>query len=555
MDIKSFLQLFLNREARIVPVRLDRKSNCLRVEMLEDRCLLSTAIDADPGNHPFWACQLNLDDDTTYEQEISAFNDRDYYVVTPEYSGLMTVDMEASEGSGLDTVLFAYNSRYRLMDYSLDYSVSTTDSQVQFYVEAGQNYYLLAFGQKWSTGDYTLVIDQPDADSPVWEKNDYSNSLVRATVIEIESSSVSTIEVDAGIYPANDIDCFSFTAPTDGRYTVSMTTQDSPLDSYLFLFNSRYRLVDRNDDVSSRNTDSQIVFEAEAGETFYILADGWRYSSGTYTLSIDMPYDSSNSQQDTNGGSGDGSGESIVSDETDVWVLAVGAYDYSGVMNDLAGPQADMDIVTSMMTDYYGVSSDHINIIAGSSEEVNAGSLEAGVQWLADNADADDIAMFYYSGHGEAGISTVLDDNESLFLPDGSHIYQSTLDSWFGQINEETSKILIIDSCYSGGFVSLADSLSNTAVISTCDFDQTAWDEVPGFYPASGSSRGGIFANWLSYGVRSGAADTNNDNRVSFLEAFSYADFNINIVTGTGFSNQDPQINSLIDLDSLLSVG
>ncbi len=125
--------------------------------------------------------------------------------------------------------------------------------------------------------------------------------------------------------------------------------------------------------------------------------------------------------------------------------------------------------------------------------------------------------------------------------------------SWLSDITPEAVKIVLIDSCYSGGFTDIASSVPNTVLIASAAFDQYAWDEVSNFYPPDSSvTSGGVFSNWLKHGF-DGHADTNRDGYVSLLEAYNYADLNINIITGTGHSNQDLQINSSIDLDAILA--
>ncbi len=533
--------------------------------------LSSIVIDADPSSSLRRALRIDLDDssETLVSQDIYWVKDRDAYVFTPEYSGLMTVSMECTEmikGSALDSIVRVYNNRGRTIAVNNDATSETRDAQVQFYVEADKNYYILAYGRR-SVGSYQLLIDQPDQDSPVWEDHDFSNRIKTADTDSLDFIDDYESTVYGGIYPVRDQDIFKITIPYSGTYSIDMSTPDSILDSYLLLYNYRYRVVARNDDISYADTDSYIEFEAQEGDVFYIRADAWRGSIGTYELTVScledyeplvtdtdsdsdvdpllLAGDISNSQQDTN------TTETTGSSEGQTWLLAVAGTDYHGYANSLSGPAVDVEIVSTIATDQFGVDSDHSRIICGG-DDLTYASFEAGVNWLAASASADDLVLIYYSGHGQYGSSYYLNDNEELLLPDNSIVSENTMAAWVSRINPAASKIVIIDSCYSGGFTSIAGALEKTAVISSSGHDQSAWDEVSSYYPSADITSGGIFSNWLRYGF-AGYADTNNDGRVSFLEAFNYTDLNINLSTGTGWNNQDPQINTSIDLDQILA--
>ena len=547
----------------------------LALERLESRLLLSTLVfDNDPSSSVKKSAPIDLDDSglTMIESEINSRQDRDCYVFTADRSGLISISMEATEngrGNGLDSMLFAYNSRRKKIASNDDANYRDTNSLVEFYVEAGSNYYVKADGYKNSTGTYRITIESPEENAPLWETIDYSNKIRTATNITDLADNSGNIIVDGGIYPSRDKDYFVFTSPDDAHYSISISAEGSPLDSVLFVYNDKRKLIAKSDDISQNDSNSEVELNIEQGEVIYIKASGWKNTLGTYVLTIDnLDTDSeqySSEESGTTSQENQGS-DSSSSDDNDIndyignnvnstgWLLSITISDYNGYANDLDGPIVDAQIIHKVFTDYYSVPEENVYQIT-SDTIVNYEAIDLGFNWLANNADSDDYVFVYYSGHGYSGRSTYANDNEGLLLPDNDVIYQNDIEDWLNKIDSQTSKVIMIDSCFAGGFAEIADGVPNTMFIGSAAHDQYAWDEVRSYYPSSEYRGGGIFANWIDYGVFSGNADTNNNGFVGLTEAFEYADTNINLKTGTGRNNQDMVINSSLNLDSLLLIG
>ena len=81
---------------------------------------------------------------------------------------------------------------------------------------------------------------------------------------------------------------------------------------------------------------------------------------------------------------------------------------------------------------------------------------------LRQSADADDVILFYYSGHGDFGTRVDVDDDECLDLPNGDDYTEAELQAQLQLFAASTQKIVILDSCYSGGFLGLSRTCSNT---------------------------------------------------------------------------------------------
>ncbi len=572
----------------------EQKSSTLRMETLEPRQLLSvfggmaSHHDYGPNNNARLAETIDLDEtgETTITGDISSARDKDYYMFTVENSGTITISMEALETDNyaLDTFLTIYNSRKQKIAINDDVSTEDTNSYVEFYAQAGETYYIKADGYRKSTGDYEIILTTPTVSEAYGEEIDYANNVADSFDVNTIAEDDGTISIYGAIYPERDLDVFTFTVQADGNYAISMTSDGSTLDTYLYIYNEDGKLVYRNDDIEKANTDSYIEFYAEEGEVYYIRADAWKNSTGTYTLTVDNlsatdnttidTGDTTDSTVDASDDTGDTTSDSSTNDdstsaddtttdgsttdddadsntETDAsegWVLIIGAYDYQGFQNDLTGPAYDTQLVSEIFTDYYSVSEDNIHILSGGSS-VSYEAISVEFAWLAENADSNDYVVIYYSGHGSSGDSETVDDNESLYLPDSSSVYQSDIEGWLNTINTDTDKVLILDSCYSGGLLDIANNVSNTAVIASTSYNMTAWDAVESYYPQGNRFRGGgVFATWLNYGIMSGNADSDDNGYVTLLEAFNYADLGINNVTSEPY-NQDPVINYSINFD------
>ena len=102
------------------------------------------------------------------------------------------------------------------------------------------------------------------------------------------ASAVGANSVVSGLLERrDDIDAFSFRADISGSVTLDIDTADySNLDSLLSVYtNSGATLVAQNDDADGN--DSELAFEAVAGQTYTIMVSSWaENSSGTYSLSL-----------------------------------------------------------------------------------------------------------------------------------------------------------------------------------------------------------------------------------------------------------------------------
>src|SRR6056297_917608 len=124
--------------------------------------------------------------------------------------------------------------------------------------------------------------------------------------------------------------------------------------------------------------------------------------------------------------------------------------------------------------------------------------------------------IFYYSGHS---------DVEGLLLG-GERLEYKTLRSRFNQIPADVH-IAILDSCFSGAFTRLKGGSTQAPFMAEAGYDMKGY----AFLSSSSSDeasqesdrlRGSFFTHYVVAGLR-GAADHNNDERVTLNELYQFA--------------------------------
>jgi hypothetical protein len=88
----------------------------------------------------------------------------------------------------------------------------------------------------------------------------------------------------------NEIDYYSFVAPTSGSYRLSTLTPSSSLDTVLGVFSSSGRRLAYNDDISRSNRDSQLTVNLTAENRYYFGITNYTDTpGGSYTWQVDGP--------------------------------------------------------------------------------------------------------------------------------------------------------------------------------------------------------------------------------------------------------------------------
>jgi YD repeat-containing protein len=171
-------------------------------------------------------------------------------------------------------------------------------------------------------------------------------------------------------------------------------------------------------------------------------------------------------------------------------------------------------------------------------------------------ADADDVSYFYFAGHGlnSSGVSYLCSTDVSYYSPLSSYISTNELESALSAI--PGTKVVILDSCHSGGFIGkqigeeeistnaqefndnvidvfLSRDLTSSQykVLTSCLSSQTAIELIP-----SEGDPWGLFSDVLCEGCgydyysHPYCADENANGEITLDEAYDYTDEQVNII-------------------------
>ena len=148
--------------------------------------------------------------------------------------------------------------------------------------------------------------------------------------------------------------------------------------------------------------------------------------------------------------------------EPTVYALLVGIDDYPGFFNDLRGPVEDVRRLTEVLTGRFGVSEANIMTLTDS-DATRMNIANSVVQHLG-KAGPDDVAVFFYSGHGtqigtNIGVTGPSDaeeggeGDEALVVYGPSRKSSLLLDEELGFLIESIDagrSMVVVDACFSG---------------------------------------------------------------------------------------------------------
>ena len=244
--------------------------------------------------------------------------------------------------------------------------------------------------------------------------------------------------------------------------------------------------------------------------------------------------------------------------ETEYYAVIAGISDYMYI-DDLNFCDDDAGDIYNRLLNYPGTpwTSNHIKLLID--RDATKANIKAGIEWMKANADADDVCMFFFSGHGTYGTDlSPIDETDGKdeyicpadmeYLSDG--IRDDELDAWLTAISAK--KIVMIDSCFSGGAIKEADASIKTmsgvpraeltdsfakdlnkagyVVLTASDDDEVSWE--------LGVLQNGVFAYCVDKGL-GGPANSDGDKDISAEEIYDY--IRPKVISATG-DKQHPQI-------------
>ncbi|MEW6070013.1 MAG: caspase family protein, partial [Candidatus Thermoplasmatota archaeon] len=226
------------------------------------------------------------------------------------------------------------------------------------------------------------------------------------------------------------------------------------------------------------------------------------------------------------------------------YALLIGIEDYPETGNDLDYCLDDVYDMREALINFCNFSGSNIRILADTN--ANKSNIQNAINWLAANADSNDIVMFFYSGHGMSSGKLAQYDYSTQ-----GGITSAELDSWLDNVTS-TNIIIVLDCCFAGAFTSknVKCIFENTKewsnffrgiaqegriICAACDENEYSWefDEL----------RNGAFSYYLTQALQSLKSDVNKNDWVSIEEAFNRAKPRVsNYVLTNTQERQIPQI-------------
>jgi hypothetical protein len=202
-------------------------------------------------------------------------------------------------------------------------------------------------------------------------------------------------------------------------------------------------------------------------------------------------------------------------------LIGIGRYDNSGDLKSLDGPRVDVQSMRAVLED-----PDAGGYRVETLEDVDSATACGHLEGFLRERSENETCLLYFSGHG------FIDANGALYLCTTNASFKrpktTTIPANFvsGLIDECQSKrvVLLLDCCYSGnydGSAKAADVVQpqfvgtgfGRVVLTAGAENQLAWDN---------GEKGSLFSRHIAEGIRSGAADTDGDGRITVHELYDY---------------------------------
>lgn len=294
------------------------------------------------------------------------------------------------------------------------------------------------------------------------------------------------------------VDRFRFTGRRGQRVAVELTS--SAFDAYTILTTPGGDQQD-NDDARDGTRDSRLdTVLAEDGEYEVMVTSYAPGETGSYRFSVN-PSQGSPRQASVQGGAR-------------VFAVMVGVSDYGGAQSNLDFTDEDArKLAETLRTDG---SLNDASVVLTNAEATVAGVRRAFAR-VAAEAGPQDTFMFFFSGHGDqsdAAVSGLEPDgkSEAIVLRDGQ-ISDTEMARLFGSLPTRLS-LLVIDSCFSGGFA--RNVVDRPGVMGLFSSEEDLTSAVADKFQA-----GGYLSHFLRAGM-GGEADGDGDRLVTAGELTTY---------------------------------
>ena len=231
------------------------------------------------------------------------------------------------------------------------------------------------------------------------------------------------------------------------------------------------------------------------------------------------------------------------SNPIEYWAVIIGVADYLYFDSaplfpkpvkgyDLAYSDDDAIKLADQLSSIWGA--DHIKLLVDS-QATKSSIQDAITAWLDSREEANDVVMFYFSGHGQQDSNSkyAIWPYDTLANSDKNEIQDDMLDSWLRCL-ESSQQIIIIDSCNSGGFIKELYNYGRVILTSSRKDEDSHEKRTLGH---------SIFTYFFLDAFNNlDNVDDNNDNSISIQEVFNWAELKTVSFTKTRFRSQNPKI-------------
>lgn len=279
---------------------------------------------------------------------------------------------------------------------------------------------------------------------------------------------------------------------------LSFTMESEEFDTYLALTLPDGSREANDDRAGLENTNSWLPITLPEDGSYILTATSFASgTTGTYTLSAQTAEETVRTISPT-------------SSQARVFALSIGVSDYDRI-DDL--PLTDQDAIklTETLASTGALAPESVTL---TNAEATRENVAAALQRLSALAGPDDLLLVFYSGHGdkvEGGTTEIDGSSETIELYDAAlHDYE--LAEMFAGIRART--LLVLDSCFSGGFDNVIDQRVDRMGIFSSDSDVLSL--VAEKYQAGG------YVSLLLREALEGGADSDGDQAITAGELSEY---------------------------------
>ena len=393
-------------------------------------------------------------------------------------------------------------------------------------------------------GDLANVAPTGTADGDTGDEGDgparpelTGGSAATGTITMGQTVSGTLARGDAHRDPTHLQDTYTFTGNRGDRLSIRLSSRD--FDTYL-VATSPSGDEQVNDDAETpaagqRALDSRIEWLLPEGGTYRFNVSSYApNATGRYTLSVQRgiappppPYPANRK----------------------VFLVSVGVSQYPNGIGNLPNTDADARAIRDALASAGPV--DPASVVLTNAGATRA-AMRTAIDRVAQQAGPNDLVVFFYSGHGvqhEVPPSpTDLDGmQERMVLYDGQvsdFELQQMLQPMRGKL------LVILDSCFSGGFSHIVNRPGEMAIFSS---EEDLTSEV-----ATDHHAGGYISYWAAQGL-GGAADANSDGVITagelaqYVRVHFYREAPIDATTTDGLHNfQHPVIDRAMPVNEPL---